>query len=123
MKHRLTLPLAALLASILASTAAFAHAFLDHATPGVGATINSAPGELQLSFSQNIVPAFSGVTLKTAGGAEIPLGKAMLDAGSANTLHVKLGKALPPGTYFVSWHVVSVDTHPTSGTYKFTITP
>ncbi|MDR3462131.1 MAG: copper homeostasis periplasmic binding protein CopC [Beijerinckiaceae bacterium] len=122
MKHRLTLPLAALLASILASPA-LAHAFLDHATPGVGATVNSSPGELQLSFTQNLVPAFSGVTLKAASGGEIPVGKATLDAGSANTLHVKLGKALPPGTYFVSWHVVSVDTHPTSGTYKFTIAP
>jgi len=123
MKHRLRLPLAALLATVLASTSAFAHAFLDHATPGVGATVKSAPGELQLSFTQNIVPAFSGVTLKAAGGGEIPVGKATLDTGSANTLQVKLGKALTPGTYIVSWHVVSVDTHPTSGTYKFTIAP
>ena len=28
---------------------------------------------------------------------------------------------LPPGTYLVSWHVVSVDTHPTEGTFTFEV--
>jgi len=36
---------------------------------------------------------------------------------------VRLAHPLKPGTYLVSWHVVSVDTHRTSGTYKFTVTP
>jgi methionine-rich copper-binding protein CopC len=123
MKHPLQLTLAALFTSLLASTSAFAHAFLDHATPGVGATVTSAPAELQLSFTQSIVPAFSGVKLAAESGAKIPASKAALEAGSANTLHVKLTKALAAGTYIVNWHVVSVDTHPTSGTYKFTIAP
>jgi methionine-rich copper-binding protein CopC len=123
MKHSLKLLVTALFASLLATTAALAHAFLDHAVPGVGATVSSAPAELRLSFTQNIVPAFSSVKLAAAGGAIIPTDKAALEAGSANTLHVKLPKALTPGTYIVSWHVVSVDTHPTSGTYKFTIAP
>ena len=30
-------------------------------------------------------------------------------------------KSLPPGTYTVSWHVVSVDTHPTEGTFTFEV--
>ncbi|MGH6674956.1 MAG: copper resistance protein CopC [Xanthobacteraceae bacterium] len=36
---------------------------------------------------------------------------------------MKLGRALKPGIYIVSWHVVSVDTHHTQGTYKFTVAP
>jgi copper resistance protein C len=28
---------------------------------------------------------------------------------------------LPPGTYKVTWHVVSVDTHTTEGTFTFRI--
>ena len=38
-------------------------------------------------------------------------------------LHVPLGQKLKAGVYVVSWHVVSVDTHKTSGSYKFTVAP
>jgi copper resistance protein C len=107
----------------LVATTAFAHAFLDRAVPGVGATVNGSPGELELSFTQNVVVAFSGVTLAAAGGGAIPVGKPTVDPSSPSTLHVHLSHALKPGTYVVSWHVVSVDTHPTSGTYQFTVAP
>jgi copper resistance protein C len=123
MQRSLRLLLLAAFACALAATSAFAHAFLDRATPGVGATVNTAPSELTLSFTQNVVIAFSGVSIAAAGGGPIPAGKAVLDPASPNTLHVKLGHALKPGTYVVSWHVVSVDTHPTSGTYQFTVVP
>ena len=36
-----------------------------------------------------------------------------------NVLTVRLGHSLRPGAYVVSWHVLSVDTHHTSGTYRF----
>lgn len=103
------------------ATAASAHAFLDHATPGVGVTVQGAPSELELHFTQDVVVAFSGVSLKSEGGQAVPVGKPSV--GPANTLHVRLGHALKPGTYVVSWHVVSVDTHHTQGTYKFTVAP
>jgi hypothetical protein len=103
------------------ASVAFAHAFLDHATPGVGGTVQGGLGELDLTFTQDIVIAFSGVSLKTEAGQAIPVGKPSV--GPANTLHARIGRKLGPGTYVVSWHVVSVDTHHTEGTYKFTITP
>ena len=89
----------------------------------MGATVSSSPSELELSFTQNVVIAFSGVSLATAEGGQIPTSKPTLDSGSPNVLHVRLGRALKPGTYVVSWHVVSIDTHPTSGTYRFTVAP
>ncbi|MGO9135238.1 MAG: copper homeostasis periplasmic binding protein CopC [Methylovirgula sp.] len=101
--------------------AAQAHAFLDHAVPGVGTSVQGAPSELELKFTEDLVLAFSGVSLKAEGGQAIAVGKPSL--GPANTLHVRLAHPLKPGTYLVSWHVVSVDTHRTSGTYKFTVTP
>jgi methionine-rich copper-binding protein CopC len=123
MQRFLMTSIVAAFACALGATAAYAHAFLDRAVPGVGATVSGSPSELQLSFTQNIVPAFSGVTLAAAEGGQIPTGKATLDPGSPNVLHVRLGHTLKPGTYVVTWHVVSVDTHPTSGTYKFTVAP
>ncbi len=102
---------------------AWAHAFLDHAVPPVGSTSQGAPGELTLIFTQNIVAAFSGASLNSAAGASIPTGKAKVDPSDPATLRVPLGRKLAPGTYVVHWHVVSVDTHHTSGSYKFTVAP
>jgi methionine-rich copper-binding protein CopC len=110
-------------ACLLFAPAAWAHAFLDHATPGVGSTVQGSPGDLQIAFSENIVAAFSGATLATADGAAVPTGKAAVDPSSPNVMRVPLGQKLKPGTYVVTWHVVSVDTHHTSGSYKFTVAP
>jgi hypothetical protein len=121
MQRLLTLSITAAVVCALATTGALAHAFLDKAIPAVGSTVNGSPSELQLSFTENVVLAFSGVHVAAAGGAAVPAGKPTL--GPANTLHVRLGHPLKPGTYEVSWHVVSVDTHHTSGTYRFTVAP
>lgn len=122
MQRFVTLLLSAAFACIFAATA-FAHAFLARAVPGVGSTVTGSPSELQLSFTQNIVLAFSGVRLAGAGGQAIAIGKPRLDPAQPNVLHVRIEHPLKPGAYLVSWHVVSVDTHRTSGTYKFTVAP
>jgi methionine-rich copper-binding protein CopC len=121
MQRLLALSITAAFLCAFATTAALAHAFLDKAIPAVGSTVNGSPKELQLTFTEGVVPAFSGVHISVAGGAAVPAGKPTL--GPANTLHVRLGRPLKPGTYEVSWHVVSVDTHHTSGTYRFTVAP
>lgn len=105
----------------LAPQAALAHAHLTHAVPGVGATVKGAPDELQLSFTEAVETALSGVRVTTAAGAAV----ATLKPSGANaaTLHVKLARPLSPGAYVVHWHAVAVDTHKTSGTYTFTVAP
>ena len=118
--HRTLLALAAL---ALFPAGAVAHAFLDHASPGVGASVSAAPGELQLAFTQKVVVALSSVTIAMAGGGAVPAAKAIGDGSSSEVLRVRLTRTLSPGSYVVSWRVVSVDTHPTSGTYKFTVGP
>jgi len=110
----------AVLASSLAATAAFAHAFLDHATPGVGMTVSGSPSELTLSFTQGVVVAFSSVTVSGSGGA-VPASKPVNDPSNQQIIHVRLGHALKPGSYTVTWHVLSVDTHRTEGSYHFTV--
>jgi methionine-rich copper-binding protein CopC len=119
MKNIRSLMLAAVLCAV-ATTAALAHALLDHATPGVGATVTASPSELQLTFTQEIAPAFSDVEVTTADGVVIVAKKA---AGSGNTLRLGLIQPLKPGVYTVSWRVTSIDTHRSSGKYKFTIAP
>ena len=123
MRHFLTRLLIVAFIYGLAVTTAFAHAFLEKAIPGVGTTVRLSPSELQLDFTESIVPAFSGVQITAFGGKRIPSEKPVLDRTKPNVVHVSLRSPLRPGTYIVAWHVVSVDTHRTSGTYKFTISP
>ncbi|MGP7984001.1 copper homeostasis periplasmic binding protein CopC [Rhodoblastus sp.] len=120
---RLSFVAAALAGAALFAAPVWAHAFLDHAVPSVGSTSQGAPRQLVLSFTQNIVPAFSGVSLTSPAGASVPTGKVVVAPSDPATLQVSIGRTLSPGTYVVHWHVVSVDTHHTSGSYKFTIAP
>lgn len=115
--------LAAALALLFVASAAYAHAFLEHAVPGVGATVRGSPSELELVFTEKIVQGFSSVIVSSAGGEKIAAGKPTLDPANPSALRVRLARALKPGAYVVAWHVVSVDTHTTSGTYKFTVAP
>jgi methionine-rich copper-binding protein CopC len=108
------------LALSAAGPAAQAHAFLDHASPAVGSSVAAAPPVLSLSFTQELEPAFTRVTVTNEAGQRVDLGNAQVLPGAPAELRVGL-RPLPPGTYTVSWRVVSVDTHPTEGRFQFTI--
>jgi len=122
MQSILKLASAAVVASLLAQTNASAHAFLDHAIPSVGGVVAGSPREIRLYFTTGVVAAFSGVRITSEAGTTIHSGKAIVDPSNRSVVIVRLGRALPPGSYTVSWHVVSVDTHPTQGTFRFTVT-
>lgn len=121
MRRFLMFLFAAALAAPLTTTAAFAHALLDHAIPGVGTTVSGSPREIRLFFSEGVVPSFSHVHVVSAAGTSIPASKVVNDPSDHSIVIVRLGRALGPGTYSVSWYVVSVDTHTTQGTFTFTV--
>jgi copper resistance protein C len=112
---RMLVIIGTLLLAPLAITAARAHAFLDHASPLVGSTVRSAPREVVLSYTQNLEAAFSTVEVTDASGARIDQGKPQI---SGSTMRVGL-KSIGPGSYKVRWHVLSVDTHTTEGSFTF----
>ena len=64
------------------------------------------------------VSQFSKVELADAGGKRIETGA--LEHPESNVLTVSL-PGLAPGSYTVSWSVVSVDTHATDGHFTFTV--
>jgi methionine-rich copper-binding protein CopC len=96
--------------------AANAHAMLDRASPPVGSTVAQAPSRLTLSFTEKLEPAFSGATVTNASGQRVDTA----ERASGSTLQISL-KSLPPGAYKVHWHVLSVDTHKTEGSYSFSV--
>jgi copper resistance protein C len=113
--------LAAALAAPLSAPPAYAHAFLDHAVPGVGMTVSGPVREIRIWYTQGVVTAFSHVHVVSAAGAQIPASKPVSASADQQTIVVHLGRALGPGTYSVTWQVVSVDTHTTQGTFSFTV--
>jgi len=120
MMRAISIALVVGLAALAPTPPARAHAFLDHASPAVGSSVPTAPSLVTLWFTQDLEPAFSNVTVTNEAGQRVDLGKARIAAGSPAELQIGL-KPLPPGTYLVSWHVVSVDTHPTQGTFTFDV--
>lgn len=116
--------LLALLAAwlIAGPQAAFAHAFLAHASPAVGSTVKAAPTKLELWYTEGVEPAFSKVTVADADGQPVATGPLAADAGDKTHLVIPL-PPLASGTYRVSWQAVSVDTHRTTGSFTFTVAP
>jgi methionine-rich copper-binding protein CopC len=123
MSHKLAVRIAAVLAFAAIASQALAHAQLQKATPPVGGAVAVSPGELRLKFSEGVEPRFSGITLASEAGAAVPLGKASLDPADSATLVAPVPAPLKPGVYKVTWHVVSVDTHKTQGSFSFTVSP
>ena len=114
---RTLLLLISLFGAAAVGSTAQAHAFLDHASPLVGSTVQTAPHEVVLTFTQNLEPAFSTVEVTDANGGRVDQGKASV---SGNTMRIAL-KSIGAGSYKVNWHALSVDTHSTQGGFTFHI--
>jgi methionine-rich copper-binding protein CopC len=99
--------------------AAFAHAFLDRASPAVGSEVTGSPQSLDLTYTEPVEPAFSSIQVTDGSGARMDQG-APVSRDDGHVLAVGL-KPLAPGTYAVEWHVTSVDTHKTEGHFNFTV--
>lgn len=97
--------------------AAHAHAFLDHAQPRVGNKVTTPPHQVRLWFTEKLEPAFSGVTVTDAAGQRVDTGKAHI---SGNRMSVALRPG-GTGTYHVTWHALSADTHKTKGSFTFQV--
>jgi copper resistance protein C len=108
------------MAAIAGATApAIAHAFLDHASPRAGDNLKPSPVKIELHFTEQLEPAFSGITVTDEATQDVTGGPVYV-SGADITVPLK---HLPPGRYRVTWHAVSVDTHRTDGKYNFLVLP
>lgn len=111
--------LAILVASLIGGVAR-AHPALESADPGQGASVLS-PKEIRLTFTEDLITKFSGLTVKDQGGHLVEMANPSVDPNHKRQLIVPIPKALEPGTYDVDWHAVSVDTHRVSGHFSFKV--
>ncbi|HET9762945.1 MAG TPA: copper resistance CopC family protein [Casimicrobiaceae bacterium] len=116
---RRTLVAASVALALALPTHAPAHAFLDHASPRVGSSVQRSPPEVRLWFSQELEPAFSTLSVQDAAGKRVDNGDAKV---AQDTMQVSL-PALAAGRYTVKWRALSVDTHVTEGDFTFEVQP
>jgi hypothetical protein len=109
-----------LMALLLGSGTASAHAFLERAEPRVGSTVKIAPAQVRIWFTERLEPAFSTLEVLNERGERVDRGPAQSDETSPDMLQVRL-KSIGAGTYRVKWRVLSVDTHVTEGDFIFRV--
>ena len=112
-------------AGLLAAGPALAHPRLLSTSPAANGAAK-APRNVQLTFSEGLMPQFSGAELSLTSmpgmsmkTMQVPV-KAALGAGG-KILVLTPARALVPGTYRLDWHVVSRDTHRVKGSYSFRV--
>jgi len=119
------MPRSATLAALVAAASlsippAFAHSYLQTASPPVNSTVTQAPSAVTIAFTEAIEPRFSTIEVTGANAQRVDDGEPHLVNGDAKRLTVEV-KPLPPGAYTVAWQATSVDTHKTDGRYRFTV--
>jgi methionine-rich copper-binding protein CopC len=110
----------AVVLALASASPACAHAILERASPPVGSQVAASPPELAITFSEAVEPLFSTIELRDASGVVVHTGKPHVAPNDNRRLVIDL-PGLPSGSYTVTWHVTSVDTHKTEGSYRFTI--
>jgi methionine-rich copper-binding protein CopC len=85
-------------------------------------TVSGSPQELRLYFDLGVVSGLSNIQVIASTGAANPVSRPVNDPSDQRIVIVRLGRALPPGIYRVSWLVVSIHERPSSGTFHFTVT-
>jgi len=118
MSKRVNFALAALATLVLAApAAAWAHAFLRQASPAAGAVLHTAPSVVRIELTERLEAAFSRIAVTNDTGLDVTQGAIHVEGA---VMWIAL-RPLARGAYDVRWRALSVDTHQTEGTYRFTI--
>ena len=101
---------------VMFGVTASAHAHLQKSSPADNSVITTSPSNLVLNFSE----AARLTALSIQKGSEPEQKVKPLPTTAAQQISVPLPR-LTPGTYLVSWRVVSDDGHVMSGALHFTL--
>jgi copper transport protein len=109
-------------AALALPASAWAHAALLQTVPVASRTINTAPTEVRMRFSEPVEPRFAIVSVTDATGRQVTDGDPASAPGSPQTLVTPLQR-VPEGWYLVFWRVISADGHPVRGAFTFAVGP
>ncbi len=105
-------------AVLLIPSVASAHAVLVGSDPVDGARLDAAPQRITLEFNEPVEAIQDGIRLYDADGQRV--GAVAAAAPTDRQVAVDV-PALADGGYVVTWRVVSLDSHPISGVFTFTV--
>jgi copper transport protein len=94
-----------------------AHAQLVTSNPAPGAILDKVPATVDLFFSETVTPAGRGISVYGPDGRLASNGSASAQ-GSRLSVHVA---GVTEGTYAVIWTVIAADTHPSRGSFTFSV--
>ncbi|MCW2647300.1 MAG: hypothetical protein JWP07_3409, partial [Pseudonocardiales bacterium] len=100
---------------------ASAHAQLEGSDPAPNDVLSSAPQRVTLTFGESVEIADESIQVFNDHLKRVDVGTVASVDSRSNRIQVGLRPGLARGTYVVSWHVSSSDTHPVSGTFRFSI--
>ena len=110
-----------LVASLLVTGNALAHALLLRSLPVANSELPQSPEKIEMWFSEPLEADFSSARLLTTSGEEIRIDAAELDPSDPTHLTVLLSQ-LDPGIYTVAWKTLSrTDGHEWYGSFPFTV--
>ena len=105
-----------MLAGVVSSTPAFAHASLLSSYPPDSILMPATPGSIGLTFNEPV--SIVSLQITDANGTRHPLVDGRLEG---NSVVAGTPKGLPSGTNALSWRVVSADGHPVGGAIIFSV--
>jgi copper transport protein len=99
---------------------ASAHAVLESSSPADGAVLGHAPARVSAMFDEPVGIIVGSLQVFAPNGNRVDTGQ-VTHGGRPQQIAVALLRGLGPGTYTVSWHVISADSHPVQGAYTFSV--
>ena len=121
MKFALTLVLACVLALVVQSQVAAAHANIVRSEPPANAVLDASPDHITIWFTEPMEARFSEIQALNSAGARVDNKDSAVDANNRTVMSVSL-PPLPDGTYTVAWHNLStVDGHTLRGAFVFSV--
>ncbi len=109
----------ALLAGLLAPSAAMAHAILEQSQPSAGGTVPAGKVTLSFTYNSRVDRARSRLTLTRPDNTQTVL--RISQTGAPNVIATSTD-LMAPGSYSVRWQVLAIDGHITRGDVPFTVT-
>ena len=120
--RRLAATIAVAAGALVLPAAASAHAVLLRTVPQASGTVNTAPREVALTFSEAVEPRFAIVSVTDAAANRETAGAPRRSSADPDTIVIPL-KRIAEGWYLVYWRVISVDGHPVRGAFVFAVGP
>ena len=107
------------LLSVLMAPTAFAHADLQVSTPEDGESLEIAPEEIRLTFSEELFEELVEISILDATGDLYSTIEVEQTPPPGTDVIFPWPIQAPPGEYSIAYRVVSADGHPVTGTISF----